>query len=70
MNFKKGDIITGTKESDKAYNITNSNVIMKVVDFKRDSIVVKINRGDYYSVKYIVNPRYFKKINNNNITKL
>ena len=69
MKFNKGDIITGTKESDKAYNITNSNVIMKVVDFKCDSIVVEIDRGDYYSVKYTVNPKYFKKINNN-ITKL
>ena len=68
MKFKKGDIITGTKESDKAYNITNSNVIMKVVDFKCDSIVVKIDKGGY-RVKYTVNPKYFKKINNN-ITKL
>lgn len=64
--FKVGDIVTGTPESDKKYNITTSEMKRGLVvktDGERIMVMVLTHeRKEFRNHRYWANANYFKKI--------
>ena len=67
MKFQKGDIITGTPESDREYGITTSNAIMKVIrtsPYFRVKIINHKHCKEEIGCTFDVHPKYFQFANN------
>lgn len=65
--FKVGDIVRGTKESDKVYNITNSNMTKGEVvrvrdDGKIDIKIIENKNGALVGSTFEVAPCFFEKV--------
>lgn len=65
--FKVGDIVRGTKESDGAYNITNSNMAKGEVvrvrdDGKIDIKIIENKNGAFVGSTFEVVPCFFEKV--------
>lgn len=60
--MRKGDIVTGTKESDERYWITNSRATMRVISVHDNCMFVEIISPRYHGERYEVEIKYFKKL--------
>ena len=67
-SLKEGDIITGTKESDERYGITNTSMIRgEVIEVRADDIRIKVlehkeEDAEYEGETFFVDPKYFEKV--------